>query len=393
MDKGLAWGLTLRTLGFAAALFASDFALNRCSALWRGWNVDPSFLFKPTLALSATLYSASILSFLLSGELSNAVVSNVKVLAAALFLYMVFANAPTPQALQPLGVWVLAGTLAVVAARVAASISKHYGGTVLKTLVESLCIFSLAHVLSSAARVVVDASNIEFVKQAFLPEKIYISVLAVSALSALGVFNNCRNPYLSYFGGKFSRGASKLSCFITVMLLLFYFSNLRPAASSLIPNYIVVMEWAAVCLTAYAFYSGVRGYASKRLTEEMRLGGWTVHVQKIFHEKGSVVEASKSAEDFVELGLKAGLLSHIVAALVENGVPPGKIEFIIQELADYEDQPIPKLTLKWELKNLEVEGKRRRLNVLASTLAKASDQLGLAGLAQTVEGEVEGGKV
>jgi hypothetical protein len=197
MDKGLAWGLTLRTLGFAAALFALDFALNRCSALWRGWNVDPSFLFKPTLALSATLYSASILGFLLSGELSNAVVSNVKVLAAALFLYMVFANAPTPQALQPLGVWVLAGTLAVV-----------------------------------AARVVVDASNIEFVKQAFLPEKIYISVLAVSAFSALGVFNNCRNPYLSYFfWGEFSRTASKLSCFITVMLLLFYFSNLRPASS------------------------------------------------------------------------------------------------------------------------------------------------------------------
>jgi hypothetical protein len=390
MSRELARGLTLRTLAFVATLFTLDLAINKCEVLWRDWKLDPSFLFNPMLVMSATLYSASILGLLLSGELSKTIVSNVKITAVFLFLYMVFSNAPTPPALRPLGVLVLVGTHPVVTARVAGVISKDYGGIVLKSLVESLSIFYLSLILRSAVRLVVNTLNIESIKLS-LPEKIHMAVLAVSALSILGVFRDYRNPYLSYLGGKFSQLTVRVSSFTIIMLLLFYFSDLRPAASNLISNNLVIVyEWAAVCLMVYAFYRKIRSYASKRLVETRRLEGWFVQAEKVLQRNGDIVEASKLAEDFVERGRKAGLLSNIVATLVKNGVPTGKIETIIQELADYKDGQLPMLTLKWELKNLEREEKRRRLRVLMSTLARAADELGLASLRQTVEEEVDG---
>ncbi len=389
MEKKLIRGFALRTICLAITYFIMDFILNKSNIIQQTANFDPSFLFYPTIATSTAIYSASILDLFLTGELACIMASSIRILAAALFFSIIFANSPTPQAFHPLGFWLLMATLTIIVVRVAGSASKYYGGVILKTFIESPCIFMLGYVLSRILSILVSASNIEFLKSAYLPEKTYNSFLALSTLSILGIFQNSRNPYLSYIGKKFGGLSGKTSTFILIMFLLFYFSDFRPIVANLFPNYIVVMEWAAVCLAAFAIYRRMRTYVSKRLTEDLRLGKWTAHVQKIFHEKGNVVEASKAAEKFVESGFKGGILSYLITALAENDLPASTIEQVIGELADYEDYCYPKLTLKWELENLKMKSRRRRMEVLVSTLVKASDFLGLKSQSYALKEEVK----
>ena len=389
MEKGLIRGFTLRTIGLAITYFSMDFILNKSNIIQQTANIEPSFLFYPIIATSTALYSASILDLFLTGELACIMVSSIRILAATLFFSIIFANSPTPQAFHPLGFWLLMATLTIIVVRVAGPVSKYYGGAILKTFIESPCIFIVGYALSRVLSILVISSNVEFVKSAYLPEKIYYSFLALSLLSILGVFQNSTDPYLSYIGKKFGKLSGRTSTFILIILLLFYFCNFRQIVANLLPNYIVVIEWAAVCLAAFATYRRMRAYATKRLTEELRLGKWTVHVQKIFHEKGKVMEASKVAEKFVETGLKGGILSYLITALAENDVAASTIESIIGELADYEDDYHPKLTLKWELENLEMKSRRRRMEVLVSTLIKASNFLGLRGQSHALGEEVK----
>jgi len=389
MDKKLIRGFTLRTIGLVIIYFSMDFILNESNIIQQAVNMELSFLFYPIIAASTALYSASILNLFLAGELACIMVSSTRILAATLFFSIIFANSPTPQSFRPLGFWLLMAALTIIVVRVAGSVSKYYGGVILKTFIESPCIFIVGYVLSRVLSILVGNSNMEFLKSACLPEKIYYSFLALSILSILGIFQNSRDPYFSYIGKKFGGLFGKTSTFTLIMLLLFYFSDFRPIVANLFPNYIVVIEWTAVCLAAFAIYRRMRAYVSKRLTEDLRLGKWTTHVQRIFHEKGKVVEASKVAEKFVESGLKGGILSCLIAALVENEVPASTIESIIGELADYEDDYHPKLTLKWELENLEMKSKRRRMEVLVSTLIQASKFLGLSSQFHALEEEVK----
>jgi hypothetical protein len=390
MDKKLIQGFILRTIGLAIVYFTVDFILNKSNIIQQAINIKPSFLFYPIIATSIALYLASILKLLLTGELSYITVSSIKMLAATIFFSIILANPPTPQVLQPLGFWLLMATITIIIVRAAGSITKYYGGVILKTFIESPCIFTLGYILNRVLNILINTQNIEFLKSTCLPEKIYYSFLTLSILSILGILQNSRNPYLSYVGKKFGTLSGKTSTFIIIILLLFYFSDLRPIIVNLLPNYIVVIEWAAVCLTAFAIYRRMKTYVSKRLTEDLKVGEWTTHVQKIFHEKDKVVEVSKVAEEFIESGLKGGILSYLIAALVENEVPTSTIESIIGELADYEDDHYPKLTLKWELENLEIENKKRRMKVLTSTLIKASNFLGLSSQSHILEEELEG---
>jgi len=389
MDKKLIQGFTLRTIGLAIVYFSVDYILNKSNIIKQAINIEPSFLFYPIIATSTALYLASIFKLFLTGELACVMVSNIRILATTLFFSIIFANPPTPQAFHPTGFWLLTATLTIIIVRTAGSVSKYYGGLILKTFIESPCIFMLGYTLSRVLSILVSTQNIEFLKSAYLPEKIYYSFLALSILSILGIFQNSNNPYFSYIGKKFGGLAGKISTFILIIFLLSYFSNLRPIVANLFSNYIVVIEWAAVCLTAFAIYRRMRTYVSKRLTEDLRLAEWTTHVQKIFHEKDKVVEASKVVEKFIELGLKGGILSYLITALVENEVPASTIESIIGELADYEDDHYPKLTLKWELENLEIKNKRRRMEVLMSTLTQASNFLGLSSQSHALEEEVK----
>jgi len=87
------------------------------------------------------------------------------------------------------------------------------------------------------------------------------------------------------------------------------------------------------------------------------------------------IDVSQLTEDFIEDGIKEGILVYITSVLLMNDVEREAIEKMVSRLVNYQDIPHPKIALHWRLKGVEAENKKRRKELLQKVLDEAQSEV------------------
>jgi hypothetical protein len=204
----------------------------------------------------------------------------------------------------------------------------------------------------------------------FPPEIFFWSFTVAAVISLFSILRNFPNPYLHFIGVKVGSNIAGIT--LLSILTLTYFSVLRPYITKYFPyiaNVISLIEWGVVCLSFWVFYRNLRNQVNKFLMEPLHIGNWTTLRQEIEHHVDlEQINVSKIVEEFINCGVKDGIITHIVSVMLSNGVSEEKIRGIVRRLIEYQDIPYPKIRLSPWIKRVDEENKMRRKDVLQKML-------------------------
>lgn len=374
----------------------------------------PPFL-RPLQYACTLLFISSILRLVLVGKLADSLASSTKMLAFGIFFYTLFNQHPMLTGFSSLGSWVFICSMIVASKEIVDTVFSLYHIDHLRPLSTCVSVFLAGYFLSTMLRsfppyityinfalryaeqlraqrifdfrYIISTLPIIFALPVPIDTMVFYSSVFASALSLLGMLSHYRNPYVSYFGGIFSKASNIFGLFVLFTLIQIYFFNLRPVLLDVFPWYVPPLEWIAVCLVALAAFMMTKSYVSSVLSERLQFGEWMKHIQKVVYEKRDLESASEAIRRFVEEGAKEGVTVYLTSMLLRNGVQLPKIEKVVRYIVNYEDTQPPRLTLFYNLESLEEENMRRRMKVLISALKEAENILNLPAPLINVEGE------
>lgn len=191
--------------------------------------------------------------------------------------------------------------------------------------------------------------------------------MVVSAL--LGYFRGITNPLVSGFARWVS--GSLVKSFIIGGLVATYVAFVRTPLFDVF-RYAAFLEWFIIVVVAWRLLVTVREASGQVYTEQIRTlsyGQWRKHTQEVgAREDLQLSEVQGALRWFVEDGLKEDLLVLVVDALTAKGLARYRVARLIHRLLQYQDRPIPFLTLPWERRRIIRRNREARQALLEETV-------------------------
>lgn len=199
---------------------------------------------------------------------------------------------------------------------------------------------------------------------------IIVSTAITAVLSLTGVFRNHPNPYLEYMGSRIGGQLEKVTLFNFVLIYYFFFVRRYVLElSGLNPQYVVIGEWAAVCLGFYLSYRSIKRYAEESLVRQDITGTWRRHLQQVnMHTDPQLSHLSDLVERFVVHGEKNGLIVNLTLLLRNSGLEAYTITNTLTPLVEYVDMLPPKIGLPWQADNVAKLNNQRRRKIVNTVL-------------------------
>ncbi len=199
---------------------------------------------------------------------------------------------------------------------------------------------------------------------------IVVSTAITAVLSLTGVFKNHPNPYLEYVGSRIGGQIEKVTLLNFVLIYYFFFvRRYILELSGLNPQYVVIGEWAAICLGFYISYRGMKRYAEESLVRLDVTGTWRRHMQQVsMHTDPQLDHLSDLVERFIVQGEKNELIIHLTLLLKNSGLEAYKITTTLTPLVEYRDMEPPKIGLPWQADNVARLNNQRRRKIVNTVL-------------------------
>jgi hypothetical protein len=199
---------------------------------------------------------------------------------------------------------------------------------------------------------------------------IIVSTAITAVLSLTGVFMNHPNPYLEYIGSRIGGQLEKVTLFNFVLIYYFFFVRRYVLElSGLNPQYVVIGEWAAVCLGFYLSYRSIKRYAEESLVRQDITGTWRRHLQQVnTHIDPQLSHLSDLVERFVVHGEKNELIVNLTLLLRNSGLEAYTITNTLTPLVEYVDMLPPKIGLPWQADNVAKLNNQRRRKIVNTVL-------------------------
>lgn len=211
--------------------------------------------------------------------------------------------------------------------------------------------------------------------QAGLAEPVNNVIVASTAITAVlsltGVFKNHPNPYLEYLGSRIGGQIEKVTLFNFVLIYyLFFVRRYFLELSGLNPQYVVIGEWAAICLGFYLSYRSMKRYAEESLVRRDITGTWRRHLQQVnMHTDSQLDHLSDLVERFIIHGEKNELIIQITLLLRNSGLEAYAITNTLTPLMEYGDMEPPKIGLPWQANNVAKLNNQRRRKIVNTVLS------------------------
>jgi len=179
---------------------------------------------------------------------------------------------------------------------------------------------------------------------------------------------------------------SRFRMFVLGALLYSYVAFIRPLIADNF-TYMPLVEWGIVCLIAWRVYRGVRTTIRDRYSAPLKLSTWRKHAQEL-EEKldADLARLGTIQKEFVERGLRSGLLVSLVVTLYENGWDEDRIGRTLAPLIYHEDKKIPWYAFVWEQRRIQSRGESARKKILTDVITTIMQQPG--NVPENVEVEV-----
>jgi hypothetical protein len=320
---------------------------------------DVSFLLLPAVSALVLVLITEIMGAVFGGTFVPRMRGALYILAAGVFLCFLLLTPPMPRTIQPAAIpTLLLSTIAACYVLV---------GHLTKRLpVMRAVARSVALALAGLAVWYLLSSTQPSWRGIPLPV-VFLSGFAFSAaVSLVSALAFSKNPYLSIFGGWIGRGV--VYAFFLGAFLALYFTWLRLPASTMLGAWLPITEWGVVCFATSIGFWLLRG-AVKRSSKPVSYGALAKHLQVVkMREEADVVGTAELVRDFVERGSKGGILVHVVSAASASGASRERVTRAVEELADYEDAPLPSIALRWEVERLTRANREARRKVLENTI-------------------------
>lgn len=363
--------IILHTVKLTIVLLSFQWALQPQGPVAQFLGKDLSYLLPPIFVLSIILYISSIIRTIFAMKIAEIVGYALNGLALALALYLIILTPLAPKLLYLMNFWLFICMLIVIFNYVAKSLADLYHEPVLGILSNSIALFLTGITLSNILTILMSPLSLPPKVSEFIPIIIFWTFTATSILLTATLLKYFPNPYLHYFGEKISSNITG----ITFLLILVptYFFILKPYILSyyyrFIPMPIDIFEWGMICFLFWLFYNNIKGQVSKRFSEQLNLGDWTRLEQEIEHridlEQRNIANL---VEEFVEYGMKDGIITYLTSIMLLNGVKETYIRGIIKKVLDFQETPYPKICLRSWIARIDEENRRRRMKLIEEVL-------------------------
>ncbi len=215
---------------------------------------------------------------------------------------------------------------------------------------------------------------------------IIVSTAITAVLSLTGVFKNHPNPYLEYLGSRIGGQIEKVTLLnFALIYYLFFVRWYLLESSGVNPQYVVMGEWAAICLFFYVSYRSMKRYAEESLVRQDVTGTWSKHMQQVdMHTDSQLDHLSDLIEGFIDQGAKKELIVHLTLLLRNSSLEAHVITRTLTPLIEHIDMEPPRIGFPWQADHVADLNKQRRRKIVNTVLG--SIQL------KPSTGETEGGE-
>jgi hypothetical protein len=199
---------------------------------------------------------------------------------------------------------------------------------------------------------------------------IIVSTALTAVLSLTGVFKNHPNPYLEYLGGRIGGQIEKVTLLnFTLIYYLFFVRWYLLESSGVNPQYVVMGEWAAICLFFYVSYRSMKRYAEESLVRQDVTGTWRKHMQQVdMHTDSQLDHLSDLVEGFIDKGAKKGLIVHLTLLLRNSSLEAHAITSTLTPLIEHNDVEPPRIGFPWQADHVAELNKQRRRKIVNTAL-------------------------
>ncbi|MCW4049055.1 MAG: hypothetical protein NWE89_04890 [Candidatus Bathyarchaeota archaeon] len=201
---------------------------------------------------------------------------------------------------------------------------------------------------------------------------VIIASTALTAVVALtGVVKNHPNVYLRYVGRSLSNRLDQVTLLSFLLIYYaFFIRNFMFTLSGINTQYIVMGEWAIICLAFYFSYRSFQSYAEETLVTIDQTGTWKTHFQQINLNPDPKLELfSNLIEQFILHGDKEDLIIHLTLLLRNSDEGPLNITQIVSPIISYKDVPRPRLGFLWQADNIDRVNVTRRRKIINTVLS------------------------
>ncbi len=351
--------------------------------LGRGTTMDLSYLLTPSIALITFNYIAGIIERVFVGELVEPLARGLKRIAAT-SAALLFAQAYITGWIPYVTLFLFNASLLTTLHSTLVAYLRRYN-VVFDPVLTSLYILFVGYLGSQTwlnvypfiERGVSAAPLSSFLVSFFrsgLAEPVNMVIIMSTAVAAffslLGVFRSHPNPNLRFIGRTLGTGLDRkvIYTFFLSYYLLFVRKYLMES-SGFNPQYIVVAEWAGICLLFYVSYKRFRDYTQDSLLMADLHGTWQKHLQQIEQVTDYKLDhVSSLVEQFIQQGTREELIVHLALVMDRAEYSEQRIRDVLDELINYQDLRPGKIAFSWQVERLGKVNMRRRSEILNRVL-------------------------
>lgn len=363
--------VTLHSVKLIIILLVLNWSLQPGGLAVQFLGIDLSCLLPSIIILLTIFYISSLIQMVFILRIAEIAGNALNGLALALALYLFNLTPLAPKLLYLMNFWLFMCMLTLVFNYTTKSLADLYHEPFIGVLSSSISLFLAGISLSNISTILVPYIFSSSEVSNFIPKIISWVFTIASILFPVALFKHFPNPYLHYLGEKISSNIT--SIIFLLILVLTYFSILRPYILShyyFIPIPIDLFEWGIICLSFWLFYEKLRGQVRKRLTEQLNLGEWTRLEQEVKHKIDlEQLNIASIIEEFVEYGIKDGIITYIASTMLLNGIEEKYIRWIIKKILDFQEIRYPKICLRAWAKGIDEENKWRRIKLVEEVLS------------------------
>lgn len=357
-------------------IFTQALQPNGIIARLLGISTDLSPLLPTVIVFSLILYVSSIIQklFLLKIKEVLNMVFNGLAIATATYL---FNQTPwTPEIFRAINFWVYIFMLSLIFYGAAKSLSSLYNEPLIHILSASVFFIVIGVSSSMILTTIISHFALHAPFGKIIANAISLSCTVAAIIFPLSLLKYSRNPYLHYLGGMIESRINRI--FLLLLLLQLYFEVLRPqiVSSARLSMPLELIEWGALCFSIGIFYLNLRSQVSKRIIEPLNLGKWTILRQEIeYRTDPEQLNLAALIEEFIELGIREGLIAYLALLMFQNNLPLKFIKNIIRKVLDFKEVPYPRIFPESWHSAIDEENKRRRRKLLEEVLDEIEQYL------------------
>jgi len=202
-----------------------------------------------------------------------------------------------------------------------------------------------------------------------------------AAVSLTKIFVGHPNRYLNIMG-RVAGGRIEQIIFVN-FLVIYYFLLLRGflfQVSGVNLQYIVIAEWAIICLSFYLLYRRLRNYTNESVVEDGPSGWWTKHQQSIQLKTDPQMERLSAAVDRFIMDGDRNEFAVLLTLIMKNaGQTQSTITRVVSRVLKYEDLKPPIFGFIWQTELVEKRNRSRRrkiIDLVLSSIQLKQDETG-----------------